>query len=187
MLPRIAAIVVRPRRTWNDIASDPTPIAAVVAVLLVFALLPSAAVATGLTVFDMRWSPIHGYRPVGAPLTVGATGYAMTVLTILLLAAILHWLAVPPGTSRKPFVFALNVAVYGALPAMMAGALLVLPVLVIVMLVAGFHSLVLYTGGIQQVLGVRPDESAMLVAMSIVMLSLAATVIGAVAAAIGVV
>lgn len=184
-LRRIGGIIVRPHREWDAIARDPTPIPAVLATLLLLSLLPTIAVMIGLAVFNSDWSPIHGYRPIGPPAVVGGINYASTVLTIVMLAAIFHWLAVSPGKRRKPFVQSLNVAVYGAVPALLGGALLVLPVMVIAQLVAGLHSLVLYNEGIQRVLEVKSGESTMLVAMCVVVLSVGAAIVGAVASMIG--
>ena len=182
---RILGIVVSPRRTWSEIAREPTRAPVLIATLFGLCLLPAMAIAIGLNFFDSTWSVIHGYRPVGPPLTIAATNFVLALLTVLLLAAIFHGLAVPAGKPRKAFIAALNVAVYGTAPTLLAGALLVLPVMVVVMLLAGFHSLYLLSAGLQQVLDVNDNESAMLLAGCIVLLSIAGGLIGALGSAIG--
>ena len=72
-----------------------------------------------------------------------------------------------------------------AIPVLLAGAFLVLPVMVMLTLVAGMHSLFLYNGGLRKILGVGASEAPMLLSVAMVGFGLAAMALGAIAASIG--
>lgn len=186
-LSRVVGILVRPGAEWNAIAREPASVAGLlVRYVLPLCLVPSAAIAIGVTYFGAGWNPVHGYAlSSDKALAAGAATFFYAVVTILLLAVIFHFLARARNRPRRTYAEALQVAAYGAIPVLLSGAFLVLPVLVMLSIVACIHSLFLLNGGLRTVLRVEEGESAMLVGISIVLLTIASMAIGAIAAALG--
>ena len=78
-----------------------------------------------------------------------------------------------------------KVAAYGATPVLLAGAVLVHPVLVIVPMVALLHVFYLHYLGVQVVLGIAAENSAMFVALAMAAVFVVSSVAGAGAASMG--
>ena len=87
--------------------------------------------------------------------------------------------------SSRNYQDALKVATFGAVPVMLAGATLLLPVMALVGVVALVHSLFLFWLGAKQVLHVDRGEQAEFVGIAMLLLSVAATIAGAAASALG--
>ena len=82
-------------------------------------------------------------------------------------------------------VAALKVATYGAIPVMLAGATLLLPVMAIVTMVGLCHTLFLFWIGVRRVLHVPPGAEAEFVGISLVLLTFLSVLVGAACSAIG--
>ena len=108
----------------------------------------------------------------------GLITYFGAVLSILLLAASMFVLA-PLFTAGRDWPRALQVAAYSSSPVLLAGVVLVLPDLAFATLLAAFHSFFLQYVGVQQVLGAKEGEAAEYVALGIVLLIIASTLLGA--------
>ena len=184
---RIVGIIVRPAAEWDAVAREPASVMRLLArYIMPLSLIPSIAIVIGMTFFGAGWDPVHGYAlPRERALAAGVANFAYAIATILLLALIFHWFARASNKPRRTYAEALQVATYGAIPVLISGAFLVLPVLVMLSIVACIHSLFLLNGGLRTVLRVEESESAMLVGISIVMLTIASMAIGAIAAALG--
>ncbi|MBK9606182.1 MAG: YIP1 family protein [Betaproteobacteria bacterium] len=184
---RIVGIIVHPGVEWSAIAREPASVVGLLATyVLPLCLVPSAAIAMGVTFFGAGWNPVHGYALArDEALAAGAATFCYAVITILLLALIFHFLARAHKRPRSTYAEALQVAAYGAIPVLLSGAFLVFPVMVMLSIVACIHSLFLLNGGLRTVLRVEESESAMLVGISIVLLTIASMAIGAIAAALG--
>ena len=85
----------------------------------------------------------------------------------------------------RDFRAALKVATYGAIPVLLAGATLVLPVMALVGVAALCHTLFLFWLGADRVLHVPDGARAEFVGISIVLLVLASVIAGAIASGIG--
>lgn len=185
-MKHIVAILVRPGAAWAAIARERMTAAGLLATILPLCLLPAIATVVGMSAFGSDWDPLHGYRAGGTGLMgIGAANFLFPAITILLLASILHWLAVPDGKTRPRFIEAFKVAAFGAVPLLLSGALLILPVMVIATMVAGMHSLFLLHQGMQKVLGVRSEDATMMLGMCVILLSVTAGALGALASAVG--
>jgi hypothetical protein len=184
---RIFRILFRPGVEWESIAGESTTVATlVVAYVVPLSLLPSIATVIGVTYFGTAWSPVHGYAlPGERALAVGAANFLFLVMTILLLALIFHWFAIAETKARNSFTDALKVATYGAIPTLLAGTFLVLPVMVMLCIVAFLHSLYLYNGGLKKVLRVSETEAPILLGIAMMMLCVTSMAIGAITAALG--
>jgi hypothetical protein len=103
---------------------------------------------------------------------------------VFVLAGIFVLLAPVYGSTRD-YRVALRVATYGAIPVLLAGATLVLPVMALVALIGFMHTLYLYWLGAGQVLAVKRNEQAEFVGVAMLILSVVSTVAGAIASHIG--
>lgn len=77
-------------------------------------------------------------------------------------------------------------AAYGALPLLLAGGTLLLPMMAILGLAGLMHSVYLFWLGAREVLGVRRSEQAEFIGIAMVMLFVASTIAGAAASALGI-
>ena len=184
---RIVGIIFRPKAEWSIISGESTTVGGLLfRYIIPLCLVPTLATVVGMTFFDVGWNPVHGYAlPKRGALVTGAGNFLFLVASIFLLAFIFHSLATGEKQARSTYANALKVATYGAIPVLLAGAFLVLPVMVMLVIVAAVHSLALFNSGLKGVLLVSETESPMLLGMAIVLLSVASMVIGAVAAAFG--
>lgn len=185
---RIVGIIMRPGKEWEVISRETTRVGALsLKVIVPLCLIPAVATVIGMTFFDSGWDALHGYAlPKEKILGVGAANFAFALATVFMLALIFHFLAPVESHVRNSFADALKVAAFGSIPVLLAGVFLVLPVMVMLTLVAAVHSLFLYNVGLKKVLRVPETESAMLLAIAIIMLCAASAVIGAVASKLGV-
>lgn len=185
-LPRIVGLLLRPAAEWDLIAEEKTTTDALLRhYILPLALLAPAATVIGMSTFDQGWDPVHGYLvPRDRILATGATTYFAIVGSIFALAAVFA-AVVPMFGAARDCAAALRVATYGAIPVMLAGATLVLPVMAIVGVVGLCHSCYLVWLGAQRVLGVPAGSATEFVGISAVLFTLVSAAAGAVAGAIG--
>jgi hypothetical protein len=185
-LDRIFRIVAYPRTEWDVIASEDTSVDALLRrYILPLSLLPPIATSIGMRVFDSAWDYDSGFRvPVGDIFAAAATTLFASIASVFALAGIFVLLAPFYGSTRD-YRVALQVATYGAIPVLLAGATLVLPVMALVALIGFTHSLYLYWLGARQVLHVARNQQAEFVGISILILSVASTVAGAIASHLG--
>ena len=185
-LQRFAELLLRPAAGWERIAAAPASVDDLLRrVILPYALLAPAATGIGMTVFDARWDPLHGY--LVAPENIfaaAATTYFAIVASILALAAIFVRLA-PMFGSTRDYRSALNVAAYGALPVLLAGGLLLLPAMAIVGIVALCHTMFLYWVGARCVLHVAAGDLSEFIGISSLLLAALSVLAGAAASGVG--
>ena len=185
-LGRIVRIVFRPRDEWESIAREDTTMAVLIRrYILPLSLLAPVATVVGMMVFDTAWDAGQGYRvPPQEILAAGTATLFATFTSVFALAGIFVLIAPMYGSSRS-FRDALKVSTFGAVPVLLAGATLLLPVMAIVGVVALVHSLFLFWLGARQVLHVRHGEQAEFVGISVLLLSVASTIAGAAASGLG--
>jgi hypothetical protein len=186
ILRRIYLLLFYPRAEWDEIARETIRVDALVrSYILPLSLIPPIATVIGMKTFDASWNPAAGYQV--PPDEIYAAGMATlfgSIGSIFLLAAIFRLIAPMYGSSRD-FVAALKVATFGAIPVLLAGAVLVVPIFVIVSVVALCHTLYLYWLGVHHVLGVEAGAQAEFVGVSITMLGGASALLGAGASSLG--
>lgn len=185
-LRRIGLLVFRPTAEWDRIAREETSV-----VMLLFRyILPLASLAPvatmiGMTAFDRAWDPVHGYLvPSDRILATGATTYVAIVGSIFVLAAIFALIAPLFGGARE-YLAALKVATYGAVPVLLCGATLLLPVMAVVSLIGLCHTLFLFWLGARRMLRVPATAGAEFLGITIVLLTLLSVLLGAAVSAIG--
>lgn len=185
-LGRIVRMVIRPQQEWDRIAAEPTSVSVLIRwYLLPLCLLGPIATTIGMRHFNAAWDVNHGYRvAAGDIFAATATSVFTSVFSVFAIAGAFVLVAPMYGSSRD-YRRALTVATYGAIPVFLAGITLVLPVMVIVTVVALLQTLYLYWLGAKQLLGVVRNEQAEFVGVSMLIFSVAATLLGAIAGAIG--
>ena len=135
--------------------------------------------------FDRAWDDDHGFRvPPTEIFAAAATTLFASIASVFALAGIFVLLGRFYGSTRD-YRVALKVATYGAVPILLAGATLVLPVMAIVVVVGFVHSLYLYWLGAKRVLNVARNEQAEFVGIAMLLLSVASTIVGAIASRAG--
>lgn len=120
-LGRLAALLIRPRATWQAIDADPgTARALVVAWVLPLAAIGPLAAMVGELLVGHDAGGIR-YRPTlsGALLAAGIR-YAMAVITVLLLAWVIALVARAFG-GRRDRTRAMALATFSAVPALLSG------------------------------------------------------------------
>jgi hypothetical protein len=185
-LRRIVFLIVQPTAEWDVIAAETTTIDLLLRrYILPLSLLAPIATVIGMSTFDRSWDPLHGYLvPADQIFAAAATTFFASIASIFLLAAIFVTIAPMYGSSRD-YVAALKVAAYGAIPVLVAGATLLLPVMAIVTMVALCHTLFLYWIGVRRVLAVRAGAQTEFVGISVVLLAAISVVVGAVISSLG--
>ena len=127
-----------------------------------------------------RGDPTQGYRvpadrtssPPASPRCSRRSSRCSRLAGIFVLLA-------PMYRSSRNYRDALKVATFGAVPVLLAGATLLLPVMALVGVIAFVHSLFLFWLGAKQVLHVGREEQAEFVGIAMLLLSVAATIAGA--------
>lgn len=185
-LGRIVRIVLRPRKEWDLIASEDPPIDVLLRrYILPLALLAPIATSVGMRVFDAAWDGDQGYRvPAQEIFAAAATTLFASILSVFALAGIFVLLAPFYGSTRD-YRVALKVATFGAVPVLLAGATLLLPVMAIIGVVAFVHSLFLWWLGAKQVLKVGRNEQAEFVGIAMLLLCVVSTIAGAAVSGMG--
>ena len=180
VLRRILSLVLVPNQAWDEIAREPASVDVLIRRYIVpLALLAPLATVIGMKTFDASWSPAHGYLvPPEAIWAAGATTLFASIASIFLLAGIFVLIAPMYGSSRD-YPSALKVATYGAVPVLVAGALLFLPVMVMVSMVALCHTLFLYWIGVRRVLDVPENACTEFIGISLTMLGGLSSILGA--------
>ena len=185
-LRRIVYLIFRPTAEWDTIAAERTSIDALLRYyILPLALLAPIATVIGMKNFDRDWDPVHGYLVASDRIfAAGATTYVAIIGSIFVLAAIFALIAPMFGAARD-YLAALKVATYGAIPVMLAGATLLLPVMSLIALVGLCHTFFLFWLGAGRVLKVAPSGRAEFVGISLVLMTLVSILISAAAGAFG--
>lgn len=185
-LRRIAGLVVRPRQEWERIAAEETSVDVLIRRYIVpLCLLGPIATTIGMHYFDVAWDADQGYRvPAGEIFAAAATTLFTSIFSVFALAAIFVLIAPMYGSTRN-YRDALTVATYGAVPVLLAGITLVLPVMAIVSVVAFVQTLYLYWLGAKRMLNVVRNEQAEFVGIAMLLFSVAATMMGGFVSSIG--
>jgi hypothetical protein len=185
-LRRIVRLIACPREEWDAIAREPTSVDFLIRrYILPLSLLAPIATVIGMKTFDRSWDPDKGYLVLPEHIfAAGATTLLATIGSIFALAAIFRALA-PLYDGPRDYGASLTVATYGAVPLLVAGATLVMPIMIIVSMVALCHTLFLFWLGARTVLNVRQENLAEFVGIALVLLGGVSTLAGATASRLG--
>lgn len=181
-VPLIRNLLVSPRREWPAIAGRPVDPTA----LYAGHVAPLAAIGPicgfiGLSIIGIQL-PIFGrYRvPVVSGITHAVVSFALTLVGVFVLAAIIDALA-PRFSAQPDRRQALKLAAYAATPAWLAGVFQLSPALSLLGLLASIYSLYLFYLGIPELMK-APREKAGLYTLAVFVAAIVvAVVIGIVA------
>lgn len=179
-------LIVNPGDAWDAIAREPIGVDTLISRYIVpLCLLAPIATLIGMTTFNAEWDPASGYVvPEHEIYSASATTLFGSILSIFALAGI-FWLIAPMYRCARDYRAALKVATFGAIPVLLAGVTLVLPVLIMVPVVALCHTLYLYWVGVGRVLNVAPGAQTEFIGISITLLGGASTLAGGCASGLG--
>lgn len=186
VMRRFLWLVVNPTAAWDAFAQEHIGVdTLVVRYIVPLALLAPAATLIGMKNFNREWDAASGYLvPDEQIFAAAATTLFATILSIFALAGIFRLIA-PMYRVAIDYRSALKVATFGALPVLLAGAVLVLPVLIAVPVVALCHTLYLYWVGVGRVLNVEPGSQTEFLGISVTLLTAISTLGGALASSLG--
>jgi hypothetical protein len=117
-------------------------------------------------------------------LQAGLTVWVCSVLSVFVLASSVYALA-PLFVRTRDWPRALQVAAYSSAPVLLGGAILAIPDLAYMVLLAAFQTCYVMYAGLKCVLDVKEDNAAEYVALSIVLLTIVTTLLGALGGALG--
>ena len=178
---RAARLTLSPDAEWQAICDEaPGGQRILASFVLPLACIPTISLCLGLLLFEQEKS-IDLARIVHR----GAVVYFGSLLSIILLAGSLYVLA-PLFTARRTWTRVLQVAAYSSAPVMLAGFMLLWPALAFATLPAVIHGFYLIYVGVRHVLGVKEANAAEFVALVIVLLVIASTMLGALGSWLGV-
>ena len=184
---RALRLVLSPDEEWRAIGNEaPRPRSIVGSFVLPLACVPAAAWSVKLALFGGEGGPDGDGAAMefAQILQGGLTVWACSVLSVFFLASSIYLLA-PLFVRSRDWPRALQVAAYSSAPALLGGLILAIPDASYAVLLAVFQSCYVMYAGLKRVLGVKEDNAAEYVALSIVLLSIATMLLGALGGALG--
>lgn len=178
---RLAWRLIRsPDAAWADIAARPASLHDVaLRYVLPMSLVPAIAWTAGTALFpDDVGGPAVARDAAGLALN-GLWTMLGSLLTVVLLTAAIAVVA-PMYGCRRDWAQAFRVAAYSPTPVWMAGALLVKPVLVLVLVVPALHACLLLHGGVRALMGVKAGEAAEYAAVTVFLAAVGSSLAGGV-------
>ena len=189
MLRRAFAVTFAPRREWASIARErPAPLAVLLFYVMPLAAIPAVAWMIGLAVFGLELvapgEPIARLAPA-AILRAGMATYLGSIVTVALLAGVFVLIAPMYGAGRD-WRGAWTVAAFGTTPVWLFGVLLVKPVLIVALPAVLLHCAYVYHDGLRAMRFARAGEAPEYVAIALVLLLAASTLVGGLLSTLGV-
>lgn len=180
-------LVLSPGEEWRTIGDEaPEPRSVLGSFVLPLACVPAAAWSIKLSLFGGEGAQgaegaAMGFAQV---LQSGLTVWACSALSVLVLALSIYVLA-PLFLPSRNWPRSLQVAAYSSAPALLGGVILAIPDVAYLALLPAFQSCYVMYAGLKLVLDVKEDNAAEYVALSIVLLTIATTLLGALGGALG--
>ncbi|OGD20640.1 MAG: hypothetical protein A2Y70_08020 [Candidatus Aminicenantes bacterium RBG_13_64_14] len=148
IVPRVQAILIKPKEEWVKIKAEPSTVAGLfTSYAMILAAIPAGAQFLGNIMVGYRLPVVGLYRwSIGRALGKAIVSYIFALATVYLFALIINELA-PNFGSAKNMTSALKLAVYSMTPGWVAGILYIIPGLWILGILASLYGLyVLYLG-----------------------------------------
>lgn len=183
LVARVRNILLRPAQEWSRIDTEPTSASQLYrGYVIPLAAIPVVAGLIGSLVFGHSIFGIT-YRPsIGSALGSAVVQYALSLLSILLIALIIDGLA-PTFNATRNRQQALKVAAYAATAAWVAGVFALVPALSILSIL-GLYSLYLFYLGLPKLMKAPQDKAVPYTAVVIVVAVVVWLVLGALVAPI---
>jgi len=184
LVNRAYLIVVRPRSEWDAVRAENRPWWSVLlGYVLPLSFLPAVGWATGLALTGM--SPTDA-GPLGSTFAGSVLLTVLLLLVSVVLLALAFYALAPMYDAERHWDRAVSVAGYGTTPVLLAGVLLVMPVMVMASMVAMLHNFVLYYVGLERAIGCKQSVAAEYLALSCLLAAIASGAVGAAGGALGI-
>lgn len=181
MIRRALRVTFAPAREWDAIARErPAPFALLVGYVLPLAAIPAVAWMIGLGVFGMELVMVG--EPIRRPgtasiLHAGLVTYLGSIASVAMLAGAFALLA-PMYGGRRDWGGAWTVAAFGTTPVWLAGVMLLKPATFVAMLPIVLYCAYLYHCGLHALGFAREREAAEYVAIALLLVLAASTLVG---------
>lgn len=162
LVARIQGIILKPQEEWAKIKEEQTTVADFFkSYLMIIAAIPAVAQFVGYWLIGITL-PVQARIRVGFGFSLGRAivYYVLTLASIFVTALIIDALA-PTFSSKSNQVNALKLAGYSLTPYFVAGILYILPMLGVLVILAGLYSLYLFYLGFKAGLMETPPEKVM--------------------------
>jgi len=178
-LPGAIDITFRPDGAWRALrAADPSWIASLLRHALPLSLLPALAWPLG-----QAWS---GELPwVPAAVVASLVSSVLLIFASILVLAAAFYLLCPFFDMPRAWPRSVAVAAFASTPVLLAGALLVIPGMIVASVASLIHSCALCYLGVQRVLGCRESEAAFFVAAACMLALVGGLLLGGLCSAVG--
>lgn len=179
LIKRITNILVAPKKEWEVIEREDTPISSLVmSYLLILALIPAIATFIGYGIVGYK-VPFFGY--VGGSISFGIKHAIISLLSNIggafLTAFVINTLA-PSFLATPDLRKAMQLTVYSFTPSLLAGILMISPALGTLAFFAGLYGLYMLYTGLQPLMKVPAEKTTTYFVVSLLVMILSSLVIG---------
>lgn len=162
LIQRVRALLVSPRTEWPVIAAEPADTADLYRdYILILAAIPPVCGFIKVTLIGYAWHGFRVYRlGLGVGLTAAVVGYVVALAAVYVLAVVVDALA-PSFGGQHSRIQALKAAAYSYTASWVAGFGQLLPVLSVLVALAGaLYSVYLLYLGLPGLMKVSPERAA---------------------------
>ncbi len=186
IIERAKNICLSPSTEWPKIAAESaTTQSLFTGYAMILAAIPAICGFIGMTVVGMSMPIVGTVRTgVGAGLVQLIVGYVLALVGVYILSLIINALA-PTFDGQKDPISALKLAVYAYTPSWLAGILMLVPLLGMLVVLAGIYGIYLLYIGLPQLMKNPPEKSVGYTALIVVCAIVLGIVMGAVVAVFG--
>ncbi|TAG04737.1 MAG: DUF1282 domain-containing protein [Betaproteobacteria bacterium] len=188
LIERAKNICLSPKTEWAKIADEAaTTQSLFTGYAMILAAIPAICGFIGMTVIGMSVPIVGTVRTgVAAGLTQLIVGYVLGLVAVFLLSLIIDALA-PTFDGQKNHTNALKLAIYAYTPSWLAGVLMIIPLLGMLVILAGIYGIYLLYLGLPHLMKNPAEKSvgytALIVVCAIVLGIVMSVVLGSIAGA----
>lgn len=176
LVQRVQDILLRPKRTWPEIAAEPTDTATLYRdYLLILAAIPAVAGFIGLSIIGAGVFGVRFRVPIVSGLVQAIVSYVLSLVMVYVLALIVDALAPSFGGRRSP-IQALKLVAYASTAGFVGGIFGLLPSLAVLGALVGLYSVYLFYVGVP-VLMECPAEKALVYTVVFALCAILASVV----------
>ncbi|RDI17025.1 Yip1-like protein [Pseudacidovorax intermedius] len=176
LVQRVQDILLRPKRTWPEIAAESTDTATLYRdYLLILAAIPAVAGFIGLSIIGAGVFGVRFRVPIVSGLVQAIVSYVLSLVMVYVLALIVDALAPSFGGRRNP-IQALKLVAYASTAGFAGGIFGLLPALAVLGALVGLYSVYLFYIGVP-VLMECPAEKALVYTVVFALCAIVASVV----------
>jgi hypothetical protein len=184
--PRVQGIILKPKEEWEKIKAEPATVADIFkSYLMIIAAIPAVAQFLGYWLIGLSL-PFRGHIRMSFGFSLGRAivSYILLLASVFILALIINALA-PTFSSRPNQINALKLAAYSLTPYFVAGIFYIIPVLSVLVFVAGLYSLYVFYLGFKAGLMETPPQKIMgyfiiTIVVAVVLILVVSLIVGAI-------